>query len=977
MTIPLWCAVIATASTRCSSETPTRQVPQNLALCALLEADVRQPSAFSLDRYERKLAKYVGNYCHRRPNVGWKVDKRIRDTGPYIATLQDGKWIGKPYGTHPAVLIWYSPEMYTWLKANRPGEGGSTAAASPPVPDGAIIIKEMFDPPAVACADVDWQYLKPSKSVTLMVRDSRASHDGWFWGWFDWTDWNVDWPADEENTPLRMGFGQYCVNCHASAKDNQTFASLRNIKGEPGEPLTFLSQDFFLDPSWKSHHGAVALAGESLARATAGYDPAFASTFAFLGKSNGEPPPTHGVIVKMTSEIYDNVWVPAGGPSVSRQFVTSNQCVGCHDAGSTGLQYDMTEPRSDGKLRNISQYATWRGSPMGLSGRDPIVYAQLASETETFHPGSSAAIADICLGCHAVAGQRQFAIDRFAQSGQCEKFARAHVDSSPHPAGNPASQLARYAALARDGVTCAVCHQMVLGSSDSAQHESEPQNKCVAARQAFLNPHTSGVAKTFSGSFLLGSADVLVGPFADPKRKSMKNALGISPEPYKHIRSSELCGSCHVVHLPILSGDRVVGHAFEQTTYAEWAFSDYRTGTAPDGELPLGAGARAQSCQDCHMPNRGSDGQPYRSKIASIQEYSNFPQAEYTLPAEDIDLPKRSGFAQHALVGLNIFLTKMAQQFPRLLGIHTEDPMLTAEPKPETKGIDPLWYSEEAILDQAKNRTAEVSVTDLKMEAGTLSANVTVVNKSGHKFPTGVGLRRAFIEFSVLDDAERILWSSGRTNGAGAIVDAQGAAIPGELWWKPDCSGRANLDARAHQPHYQVIDRQDQAQIYEELVSAPADIAAPKCGIGAEPAGALTTSFLSQCARVKDNRILPHGFLPLEHRAAIATSLGAGDGLAEETGPSAVGNDPDYRSGGADTLSYRVPLSELGGKPASVRATLYYQATPPYYLQDRFCTSRSADTRRLYFMAGNLNLKGTPARDWKLKVATSGAVALP
>ena len=76
-------------------------------------------------------------------------------------------------------------------------------------------------------------------------------------------------------------------------------------------------------------------------------------------------------------------------------------------------------------------------------------------------------------------------------------------------------------------------------------------------------------------------------------------------------------------------------------------------------------------------------GIPYQSKIATIQEYSNFPQAEHTLPAQDIDLPVREGYARHTLVGLNLFLIKMAQQFPQLLGIRTEDPMLTAK-----RGID-------------------------------------------------------------------------------------------------------------------------------------------------------------------------------------------------------------------------------------------------------------------------------------------------
>ena len=91
-----------------------------------------------------------------------------------------------------------------------------------------------------------------------------------------------------------------------------------------------------------------------------------------------------------------------------------------------------------------------------------------------------------------------------------------------------------------------------------------------------------------------------------------------------------------------------------------------------------------------------------------------------------------------------------------------------------------------------------------------------------------------------------------------------------------------------------------------------------------------------------------------------------------------VDGDPDFSSGGSDSLVYRVPLAELkGGKPAAVQATLYYQATPPFYLQDRFCTSQSDDTQRLYYLAGNVKLAGTLAEAWKLRVVTSGPVPVP
>lgn len=373
------------------------------------------------------------------------------------------------------------------------------------------------------------------------------------------------------------------------------------------------------------------------------------------------------------------------------------------------------------------------------------------------------------------------------------------------------------------------------------------------------------------------------------------------------------------------------------------------------------------------MPNKDALGDPYRSKIATIQEYTSFPQAEHTLDAKDIDLKERAGFGKHTLVGLNVFFLQMAQQFPEVLGVRPVDPMLT------TKGIDSIPAALEAMVDQGVNRTATVTIGDVANDGTTLAARVTVINRVGHKFPSGVGFRRAFLAFDVLDLNGKKLWSSGATDGAGVIVDANNKPIAGELWWKDDCSALIEPEKRIHQRHYREITRQDQAQIYQELVSTPPDNdPAPKCGPHEPAAGQLTTSFLSICTKVKDNRLLPRGFLPLDQRKKIAKELGADDLMAEETDPVGVDGDPDFTTGGSDSLVYKVPLAELGGgKPAAIQATLYYQATPPFYLQDRFCTSRSDDTERLYYLAGKLNLAGTLAQEWKLRVVTSGPVPVP
>jgi hypothetical protein len=221
--------------------------------------------------------------------------------------------------------------------------------------------------------------------------------------------------------------------------------------------------------------------------------------------------------------------------------------------------------------------------------------------------------------------------------------------------------------------------------------------------------------------------DTVIGPFEAPKVVPMESAIGMTPKHDPGIRSAEVCGSCHTVHLPVLRDGVTLGHIYEQTTYPEWAFSAYRTGTTPDGALPDGAGARAETCQGCHMPSRDADGKPRISKIASIQEFTSFPATTFQLGPEATDLQFREGFAEHTLVGLNLVLIKMAKQFPDILGIHTRDPVSG------DIGVLPLERTEDAILAQARNDTAEVAVARLTRNPTTLSADVTVTSHVGHR----------------------------------------------------------------------------------------------------------------------------------------------------------------------------------------------------------------------------------------------------
>jgi hypothetical protein len=86
-------------------------------------------------------------------------------------------------------------------------------------------------------------------------------------------------------------------------------------------------------------------------------------------------------------------------------------------------------------------------------------------------------------------------------------------------------------------------------------------------------------------------------------------------------------------------------------------------------------------------------------------------------------------------------------------------------------------------------------------------------------------------------------------------------------------------------------------------------------------------------------------------------------------------HDPDYGNGkGTDTVTYRIELPpDVDPARVSVRATLYYQSIPPYYLNDRFTASTGEATRRLYYLTSNLNLSGTPMEHWKIVIASASA----
>jgi hypothetical protein len=332
---------------------------------------------------------------------------------------------------------------------------------------------------------------------------------------------------------------------------------------------------------------------------------------------------------------------------------------------------------------------------------------------------------------------------------------------------------------------------------------------------------------------------------------------------------------------------------------------------------------------------------PIQTRIAIVQD-DTYPASEHRAPLDDIRVRfRQSGFARHELLGMNGFLLQMFNEYNDILGVRKLDYM--------TGRSDALDRAMQNLMRQARDSSATVA-TDVAIDGMNLTANVTVTNLSGHRFPSGVGFRRLFIELLVVenqDERERVVWSSGRTNGVGVIVDGEGRPLPTEFF-------RDN----AYQRHHQVITSDDEVQIYEEL-TRDAD-------------GNLTTSFIRRDEEVKDNRLLPLGWT----ESGPDPSLN-GEFLHATFPKGDAADDPDYRNHkGNDTVTYKVTLPrDVNPANVSVRATLYYQIIPPYYLQQRFTGGKGEATKRLYYLTSNLNLRGTALDGWKIRIA--GATARP
>jgi hypothetical protein len=838
---------------------------------------------------ERRMLAYLQSYGYR--NLGWCHDKSVRDTGPFIDRIS--------YGPHRAVRIFYSPEVMAWLRGGRVG-----------VPaDGAVIIKEQYGGTAAAAFDGKPEGELHPADWTMMIRRTKASHDGWFWAelyrGMARNETATTWPS--------AGFGLDCLRCHSSAAKAMTFASEENVAGYPGEPLAYRADDSWRAPmpgtaKIVAPNGEAALAPAIHARA-----PLAVQTF--------------------PAEPLDNAVAPYGHPPL---FVTSSQCMSCH-AGLPGPVFGPTmwvtpAPTSTAPGLNVSEFGEWRWSPMGLAGRDPVFYAQLESELAyagTTHDAQRRAalgqtIVDTCMKCHGAMGKRAFASDHPKQ-----KFSPAFVFDT-----NPAHEGFKYGGLARDGISCMVCHR-------SAAPTPAPGRDALAS---FLD-------NQITGNFVTGPRDKLFGQFKDNEvvTHPMNEALGAKPAFSSYVSSSQLCGSCHTIALPVVDAHLAAGkpqpQSVEQATYLEWLNSAYQTEYKP--------GSSAKSCQGCHMPagikdaSRGVDIAHIASRIALVQD-ATYPQTTNAAPRDDINVRYREqGYRRHELLGLNAFLLTTFQQFPDVLGVRTDDYMSGSKTD--------LRDSIGRIVQQARESTATVNIRS-HVEGSQLIADVEVVNLTGHRFPSGVGFRRAVLDVELRDPSAPAsaapLFASGRMDAAGRIIGSDGLPLPSESFARgPDGKQR-------YQEHYDEahpITNGDEAEVFEELTR--------------DHDGNFTTSFIRRDHDVKDNRLLPRGW-----RAAGPPHPVPAFFLQATFPHGRAASDPRYRDGlGHAIVRYAIALPPgIDPKTLALSATLNYQAWAPYFLAQRRAVAGPA-SHRLAELIDHLDVSGGALAGWKLRLQRADA----
>ena len=362
-------------------------------------------------------------------------------------------------------------------------------------------------------------------------------------------------------------------------------------------------------------------------------------------------------------------------------FAGSGICVVCHT--------QMVDEAG----KDVSIDTDWRSSLMANAARDPYWRAAVRGEVLA-NPEYQEVIEDTCATCHMPMARFTGATADVAGQVLDEGFANPE-----HPLHS----------LAMDGVSCTLCHQ--------------------------IRPDGFGEHESFHGGYVIDSAlppeeREAFGPFhvGMGMIRIMQSASGFIPMQAMHVKSSDLCATCHTVYTPFVDASgQVAGEFPEQVPYLEWQASYFK------GKMP---------CQGCHMPS--AEGGVRLSVVGGHH--------------------LRSPMFQHTVVGGNAYLLSVLGTFGEELAV--------------TASSAQFQNKRDQTVEQLQGRTATVDLENLNSDGSILTTEVVIRTMTGHKFPTAYPSRRAWIHFTVQDASGKVLFESGAVNPDGSIIGNDNDADP-------------------------------------------------------------------------------------------------------------------------------------------------------------------------------------------------------
>lgn len=470
-----------------------------------------------------------------------------------------------------------------------------------------------------------------------------------------------------------------------------------------------------------------------------------------------------------------------------------------------------------------SPFDTWVASMMAQSARDPVWHAAL-----TIANRDVASVGELCIRCHAPGAWL---------------------------AGHGATgDLTQFASEDFDGINCHFCHRTANPVAGPLSAVGYPNNSDLTPDPEVLDPLIAAgdlpAPRQGNATFVVDPHDVRRGPFSDvPMNFHGEPELIYSPY---HSDSSQ-CGTCHDVSNPAYStGPDGLLHLNplgaehpsmnpedmfpEQRTYSEWLNSTFATTgvSFPDNRFGGNhATGVMKTCQDCHMPDQLAGGCVF---------YDGNPKTE------------RPDVPQHSFLGSNTWVI-------RAIATQMGDDA-------EFFGLTPSRVD----ASVARNVQMLKDASDMELSQSGSQVQVTIINQTGHKLPTGYPEgRQAWVNVRFFDGSGTLISEIGGYDYVTATLDTTGTKI------------------------YHT------RQVISEDIAAATHL----------PAGSLSHLALSNLVEF-DNRIPPRGFT----NAAF----------------EAVGSEPvgySYPDGQYwDTTSYTIPAGA-----ASATANFYYQTSTREYME--------------------------------------------